>query len=128
MKQLQLFTIIALWGICNIKGQEIDIILNTAESGTQTHVARNSITLDAGYSYTISGGTMQSYIVDPVVTGTVSYGSTPVDPETRTLSTSWLVGSTNGGFAVNQAGAASYTIPIEALPGVNGLTPSVSLV
>jgi RHS repeat-associated protein len=38
------------------------------------------------------------------------------------------VGTTKGAFEVNPAGGASYIIPIDVLPGVNGLTPSLSLV
>jgi hypothetical protein len=37
------------------------------------------------------------------------------------------VGRTAGSFAVNSAGAATYTIPIWAPPGPNGLQPSVAL-
>jgi hypothetical protein len=37
-------------------------------------------------------------------------------------------GRTPGGFSVTPTGAASYTIPIIAPPGVNGLQPSVALV
>jgi RHS repeat-associated protein len=49
------------------------------------------------------------------------------DPESRSLNTSYLVGATNGVFSVDPTGGASYTIPIEVLPGVNGLTPGISL-
>lgn len=50
------------------------------------------------------------------------------DPETRQLNTSYLVGTTNGSASINLSGSASYTIPIETPPGVNGLSPSLSLV
>lgn len=109
-------------------GQPYDLTLNTAESGTQLHQATNSITLAAGYSYTPAGGTMLAEIVSPYITGTVSYNSTIVDPANRSLNTSYLIGTTKGSFDVNSAGGASYTIPIEVLPGANGLAPSLSLV
>lgn len=128
MKRLQLLYFIAVFLGYALTGQEIDLYLDSPESGNQTHEARNSITFAPGYSYTMNGGTMSASIVDPFVIGTVSYSSTPVDPETRTLNTSYLTGATNGSFNLNAMGGASYTIPIETLPGVNGLSPSISLV
>ena len=115
--------------ICSVTamGQAYDLTLNTAESGTQLHQATNSVTLAAGYSYTPSGGTMLAETVSPNMIGTVSYNYSPVDPANRSLNTSYLVGATKGAFDVNPAGGASYSIPIDVLPGVNGLTPSLSL-
>jgi RHS repeat-associated protein len=49
------------------------------------------------------------------------------DPETRTLNTSYLVGATTGSFNINPMGGSSYTIPIVTPPGVNGLSPNLSL-
>ncbi len=111
-----------------VRGQEFDISLSTAESGNQAHQARNSISLLANYAYTPNGGSMTAEIVNPVVGGSISYSYPPVDPASRTLNTSYLVGATQGGFDVNPAGGATYTIPIDVLPGVNGLAPSISLV
>ncbi|MCQ2229623.1 MAG: FG-GAP-like repeat-containing protein [Bacteroidales bacterium] len=39
-----------------------------------------------------------------------------------------LVGSMGGQFAVNEMGAATYTIPIEVPVGINGVQPNVNLV
>lgn len=116
------------FGIQTVLGQAFDVSLSSAESGTQSHQARNSISLLAGYNYTPGGTGMLAEIVNPVVTGSTSYNYTPVDPITRTLNTSYLVGTTQGTFDVNPAGGASYTIPIDVLPGVNGLAPSLSLI
>lgn len=107
--------------------QEFDLTLTNSESGTQTHVARNSVTLGPNYSYTPSGGSLTIQIPDPIITGPVSYAFS-VDPETRTLNTYLMVGATNGSFNVNPLGGASYSIPLELLPGVNGLAPGLSLV
>lgn len=107
--------------------QDFDITLNTAESGTKTHQARNSITFGPNYSYTPSGGTMTAEIVDPVVTGDISYNSTIVDPETRSLNTSYMAGATKGSFNVTAIGGANYSIPIDLPPGVAGLSPGLSL-
>jgi RHS repeat-associated protein len=115
-------------GVQTVLGQAFDVNLSSAESGTQTHQARNSISLLAGYSYTPGGDGMLAEIVNPVITGSTWYNYSPVDPANRTLSTSCLVGATQGNFNVNPAGGASYTIPIDVLPGVNGLAPSLSLV
>jgi hypothetical protein len=113
---------------CSIaKSQEIDILLNTTESGTKLHQARNSITFGANYSYSPNGGTLTAEILNPVVAGNVTYNFNIVDPETRELNTSYLVGSTSGAFQVNPMGEATYTIPIEVAPGVAGLQPSLSL-
>ncbi len=110
----------------NIYCQDFDLLYNASENGTQSHIARNSITLDPNYSYSPNGGTLTIEIQNPVVTGAISYG-TAIDPETRVLSTSYFVGATQGNFSVNPIGGASYNIPLELPPGVNGLTPQLSL-
>ncbi|MBA4410168.1 MAG: hypothetical protein C0397_12175, partial [Odoribacter sp.] len=121
------FLLIAI-GINTVSGQEFDLSFSSSESGTQTHQARNSVSLLAGYTYTPGGTGMVAEIVNPVVNGSISYNYTPVDPANRSINTSYLVGTTQGAFDVNPAGGASYTIPIDVLPGVNGLAPSLSLV
>ncbi|MDX8339759.1 FG-GAP-like repeat-containing protein [Draconibacterium sp. IB214405] len=127
MKQIHVLFIILMMGISTGYAQEFDITLTSSESGTQTHQARNSITFGPNYSYTPSGGTMTAEIVDPVVTGSVSYNYTVVDPETRSLNTSYMVGTTNGSFNVNPVGGATYSIPLDVPPGVAGLQPSISI-
>ncbi len=88
-------------GLQTVLGQVFDMNLSSAENGSQTHQARNSISLLGGYSYTPGGTGMVLQIVNPVVTGSTSYTYTPVDPTNRTLSTSYLVGTTQGAFDVN---------------------------
>lgn len=127
MKQIHVLFIILLMGIGTAYAQGFDITLTSAESSTKIHQARNSITFGPNYSYTPSGGTMTAEIVDPVVTGSVSYNYTVVDPETRSLNTSYMVGTTNGSFNVNPVGGATYSIPLDLPPGVAGLQPSISI-
>jgi RHS repeat-associated protein len=84
--------------------------------------------LEPGYEYNPSGGSLTIEIVNPVVLGSQSYTSTPVDPETRTLNTSYKPGASAGSFNIDPTGGASYRIPIEVQTGVNGLKPDLSLV
>jgi len=111
-----------------IKGQPVDLLLNTPETGTQNHYASNSITFNSGYTYLPLTGTMIAAIVKPYVDGSVPYNYSIVDPATRVINTSYLVGTTNGSFNVNPMGAATYSIPIDVPPGVNGLNPNIALV
>jgi RHS repeat-associated protein len=128
MKRLYNLIVVLVLCIKTLSGQEFDLTFTNSESGTQTHVARNSVTLGPDYTYTPSGGSLTIEIQNPIMTGPVTYTS-PIDPEARTLNTtSYLVGATNGSFNVNPMGGASYSIPLEMLPGVNGLSPGLSLV
>ncbi|MCE4564663.1 VCBS repeat-containing protein [Maribellus sp. CM-23] len=127
MRQIYVLFIMFLMGIGTGYAQEFDITLTSAESGTKTHQARNSITFGPNYSYTPSGGTLTAEIVAPVVGGTIYYNYTVVDPETRSLNTSYMVGTTNGSFNVNPVGGATYSIPLDLPPGVAGLQPELSL-
>ena len=114
-------------GIQTALGQDFDIVVDGAESGTKTHYARNSITFANNYTYTPGGGTLTAEIKNPVVAGDISYNYTIVDPMSRSLNTSYLVGSTNGAFNVNALGGATYTIPLEVPEGIGGFAPSLAL-
>ena len=56
-----------------------------------------------------------------------NYSITPENPSTRILDTGYLPGTTSGALNVNSIGGASYTVPIEVLPGSNGLSPTLFL-
>ncbi|WP_372776639.1 FG-GAP-like repeat-containing protein [Mangrovibacterium sp.] len=114
-------------GIQTSWGQDFDISVSGTESGTKWHYARNSITFENNYSYTPSGGTMTADIMNPVVTGDISYNYTIVDPETRSLNTSYQVGTTNGSFDISPVGGATYSIPIDVAPGIGGLQPTLTI-
>jgi RHS repeat-associated protein len=107
-------------------GQPNTVILNSQETGTQNHDARQSIEFQNGYNYVPGSGIMTASIVDGV-TGQVSYNTTIEDPTSRSILTSYLVGTTEGSFNVSPLGSATYTIPIELPEGVNGLKPDLSL-
>ncbi len=125
-----LIVIIVLYSV-TLSGQEFDIIYNTTETNVYTNItytARNSVTLGPGYSYSPVSGTLTIGIQNPVVLGDESYTSTPVDPETRILSTSYKPGTTQGDLNITPIGGSAYSIPIDVLPGINGLTPNLSLI
>ena len=130
MKRLYFLVIIVLIEVSGVSGQVFDTTFINTESGPSniTHTARNSVTLGPGYTFTPNGGSSAIAIQNPVVIGTVSYTSTPVDPETRTLITSYKPGAIADGFNISAMGGASYSMPIEVQPGVNGLAPNISLV
>lgn len=129
MKRIIIAFLVTIMVTPAIFAQPFDTTFSSAESGGPlTHIARNSITLLSGYQYTPSGGSLTFDIQNPVVTGSESYTYTPVDPELRTLNTSYKPGSTGGGFNIDLSGGATYNIPIEVPPGVNSLAPNLSLV
>jgi len=55
------------------------------------------------------------------------YVSTPVNADSRTLNTSYHVGSISGSLTASSSGNSNYQIPIEVPPGVNGLVPNLSI-
>src|SRR5512137_2088753 len=123
----RLFFLIAGVLCVHLSAQEFDITYSSTESGTVTHSARNSITLAPNYTYNSGTGALTLEILNPVVGGNLVYNSI-VDPESRAINTSYLVGSTNGTLSVNDQGGSVYSVPIQLPPGVNGLTPGLSLV
>lgn len=125
-KNIYFTVILLLVGCFLVVAQEFDITTNVVESGTKSYQARNSIIFESGYTYTPNGGTLLAEIVNPLVIGTISYSSI-IDPETRTLNTTYLTGTTNGIFNVNALGSAGYTIPIELMPGIGGLQPNLAI-
>ena len=109
-------------------GQVMDLVVSSTDTGNKTYQARNSITFANGYSYTPAGGTMTAELVIPFLNGEISYNYNIVDPSSRTLNTSYIVGTPKGVFDVNALGSAAYSIPIDVPPGIGGLQPNLSIV
>ena len=128
MKRYFVLFIIIVSFCFRLNGQVEDLVVTGSQSGTVTNQAMYSVTLGPNYTYTPNGGTLTVQIANPYISGSVSYSSSQVDPESRTLDIAKSIGATNGSFAVNAVGGAEYSIPFKMLPGVNGLTPSFSLV
>ncbi|QEC71848.1 hypothetical protein FSB73_09410 [Arachidicoccus ginsenosidivorans] len=51
----------------------------------------------------------------------------PVQDDNYTIDLSKMVGTTEGKLNVNSSGGSQYSIPIQVLPGTNGLQPNISL-
>lgn len=110
-------------------------ILKTNESGaTKNYIAQESIKLKAestsGFSFKAETGKSFSAKIDagllfPPTDNTYALpnGNITTDP---TLG--GVVGSIPGQFNVGASGGASYSIPIECPPGINGMQPNVALV
>ena len=126
MKYYILLTLyLAMTKVC--LGQVYDITLNSSESGDKLYQARNSITLEAGYSYTTGGGTLTAEIASltvPNVTENVVFDSA-INPDVYSIDTSRPVGKTPG--VLNVVGSAIYSIPLDVPKGTAGLQPSLSL-
>jgi RHS repeat-associated protein len=91
--------------------------------------AHDMIILGDGFSYTASSGSMFTARIDRSIRddGTYLSGGQIPDPETRELDTDLIVGSTEGSMLVTPIGGASYSVPLNLPPGVNGLAPNLSI-
>lgn len=105
-------------------GQET-IILNSPESGNQIHVASNEISFQSGYSYVPNtGNSLHAYIDENANTYSDFFSEITFD---RAINTDAYIGVTKGDFDVNNNGAVTYSIPIDATFGISGLTPHLNL-
>ena len=104
-------------------------LLNETISGNQTYVARESITLQKGFSYKSAGnsflGKIDRFLVFPPDSNTYAL---PNGTITTNPTLGAMVGNFSGSLDVSPSGAATYTIPIECPPGINGMQPNISLV
>ncbi|MDL2323156.1 hypothetical protein LJC52_04125 [Bacteroidales bacterium OttesenSCG-928-A17] len=125
-----LFLSLALPTISQTEVQQENITLNTAVSGTHTYTASETVSLKPGFSYKATGNDVFQAKIDQTLLFPPS-GNTYADAEGNIVSSpsqGAVVGSIPGAFDVSPTGAATYTVPIECLPGINGMQPNISLV
>ncbi|HRI58580.1 MAG TPA: FG-GAP-like repeat-containing protein [Saprospiraceae bacterium] len=110
------------------------IVLNQADNGNKTYIARERVILKPGYSYsTITTANKMLAQIDETQVFNVSYATTMFTNITfdnrvnGVPGNNLAVGATEGAFEVNLAGAASYTIPLYMPPGTNGMEPTLSV-
>ncbi len=110
---------------------QVSYLLDNTQSGsTKNYIARDEIVMKPGFVYSATGSNTFSAKIDagllfPPTENTYALpnGTITTDPTQGAV-----VGSIPGQFTVSPSGAATYTIPIECPPGINGMQPSVVLV
>lgn len=119
-------------------------LLHTNESGTtKKYIARDFISGTPGFNYKAENGNTLNAKIDvtllfPPTDGTYKFSDGTLSAEPTKKEYLWgmisrtrygdMVGSIRGQFAVGGSGAATYSIPIECPPGINGMQPNISLV
>jgi YD repeat-containing protein len=104
--------------------------LSQPESGNKTYVARDYISLEPGFSYeATSGNTFSAKIDQTLLFPPTSNTYAKADGTITTSSTEGaVVGNLSGAFDVSSGGAATYSVPIECPPGIQGMQPNISLI
>ena len=133
MKTLYSYILSVVFLCCNIflfaQNSQEKWELNTAISGDKAYIAKDSIVLKPGFSYTNAGYTFTANI-DPTLLFPPT-GNTYADVNGNIVGSSSqgaVVGNLPGSFSASPTGAATYTVPIEVSPGIQGMQPNISLV
>jgi|GEM_PF-6835404 len=107
--------------ICTLSGQQSGMVSTTIPNGK----ARVEFVSDGAYSYD-SGHTGFEILYSAYTPNEYTY-ATPDGLFTSEPSFGCVVGSIPAKFDVSQVGSASYSIPIDCPPGINGMQPNISL-
>ncbi|MGV8139163.1 MAG: FG-GAP-like repeat-containing protein [Mangrovibacterium sp.] len=83
--------------------------------------------LSAGTYYVVSEGYSQNGVIQTNITGYSNEFDYPVQPSPYSPDPA-PVGAVDGLFSVSGTGAATYSIPVDAPPGVGGMSPQLSVV
>jgi len=105
-------------------------VLDSLETGNKTYIARESIVLNPGFSYSASAGNTFNAKIDRTLVFPPT-GNTYLKPDgtfTADPTQGAVAGSIQGQFDVSPTGAATYSVPIEVPPGIQGMQPNISLV
>lgn len=128
-KNLSLVIFLLLAELTN--AQQPNYLLNKDISGSsKTYVAWDFVSLKPGFHFDSKSGntfcaTVQS---QPLLVPTASTYMNEDGSISSSPANGGVVGSIPGSISVSASGAATYTMPIDALSGMQGMAPSVSFV
>ena len=133
MKSAYFFILQFVFLCCNLvhaQDPQDKWILNSPASGNKTYIARDSIILKPNFTYTATSDNTFTAKIDQTLLFPPTE-NTYADANGNIVNSSSqgaVVGNLSGAFDVSPTGAATYTVPIEVPPGIQGMQPNISLV